>query len=168
MKNNSIIFKNPQDQTLFDLSYIGTMIIESKTIEINQQEHYFQIGDILCYNIKTNLFAKAIAINNIESEVCGAVLDIIDKDNFIMITKGEIETSRYTFDEGTKLYLSDVYPGKLVSIGPQDIVKEIATQTTNGILLNIQRGYRVNDSSSSGELEPYTKEELDEIIKNIW
>ena len=169
MNKNSIIFKNPQEHHLFDLSNIGTLISESKTIEINQQEHYFQVGDILYYNIKTKLFSKAIAVNNIESEVCGAVLEVVDKDNFIMITKGEIITTRYTFEEGTQLYLSDARPGKLVSIEPQYVIKQIATQTTDGILIDIQRGcYIPSDSSSSEELEPYTQEELDEIIKNIW
>lgn len=168
MKNNSIIFKNPHDQYLFDLSILGTIIHENKTIEINQQNHYFQVGDVLYYNVKTQMFAKAIAVNNIESEVCGVVSKIIDKDNFIILSKGEIETDRYTFNIDTPLYLSNVNPGKLVSIEPQDVIKQIATQTINGIMIDIQRGYRTLNQSFFGELESYTQEELDEIIKNIW
>ena len=168
MKHNSIIFKNPQEQYLFDLSALGSIIYEDRTIKINQQNHYFQVGDILYYNIKTQTFSKALAINNIESEACGAVSEIIDKDNFIILPKGEIKTNRYTFNIGTPLYLSDVYPGKLVSIEPQYVTKQIATQTINGIMIDIQQGYRTPNISSSEELEPYTQEELDEIIKNIW
>ena len=169
MNKNSIIFKNPQEHHIFDLSNIGTLLLESKTIEINQQNHYFQVADILYYNVKTNLFSKAIAVNNIESEVCGAVLEVIDKDNFIMITKGKIQTNRYSFESNTKLYLSDTKAGKLVSIKPQNVIKQIATQAYNGIILDIQRGYyNPLNISSSLELEPYTKEELDEIIKNVW
>lgn len=168
MRNNSTIFKNPQDAHLFDLSSIGSIIHEDKSIEINQQDHYFQIGEVLYYDVRTNKFARAVAVNNIESEVCGIVSDIIDKDNFVMIAKGLLETTQYTFDVGTALYLSDVHPGKLVSIEPLSIIKQIAVQTTDGIIIDIQRGWKTTSTSSSEELEPYTKSELDEIIKNVW
>lgn len=170
MKANSTIFKNPQDQHLFDLSCLGTITHENKTIKVNQQNHYFQVGDILYYNVKTNLFGKAVAVNNIASEVCGAVYEVIDKDNFVIVAKGEIKTTRYTFDEGTPLYLSENYPGKLISIQPSYIIKQVAIQTVDGIEIDIQRGYRIagNLSPSTEELVPYTQEELDEIIKNIW
>lgn len=166
---NSTIFKNPQDQHLFDLSYLGILTHERKTIEINQQAHYFQIGDVLYYDIQNHKFNKAIAKNSMESEVCGVVSEIIDIDNFVMITAGEIKTTRYTFDPGTILYLSDAHEGKLVSIEPAYTVKQIATQLSDGIMIDIQRGYRTpNTESGSETLEPYTKAELDEIIKNIW
>lgn len=166
---NTNIFKNPQDQHLFDLSYLGVLNHERKTIEINQQNHYFQIGDVLYYDIKNHKFAKALARNTIESEVCGVVSEIIDIDNFVMITSGEIKTTRYTFTPGTILYLSDAYEGKLVSIEPAYTVKQIATQLSDGIMIDIQRGYRTpNTESGSETLESYTQAELDEIIKNIW
>lgn len=166
---NSTIYKNPQDQHIFDLSQIGVLNHERKTIEINQQNHYFQVADVLYYDIKNHKFAKALARNTIESEVCGVVCEIIDIDNFVMIASGEIKTSRYTFDEGTILYLSDVSTGKLVSIEPKYTIKQIATQISDGIIVDIQRGYRTSETeSSSGPLEPYTQDELDEIIKNVW
>ena len=166
---NSTIYKNPQDQHLFDLSYLGVLTHERKTIEINQQNHYFQIGDVLYYDIKNHKFNKAIAKNSMESEVCGVVSEIIDIDNFIMITNGEIKTTRYTFTPGTILYLSDAHEGKLVSIQPTYTVKQIATQLSDGIMIDIQRGYRTpNTESGSETLEQYTQAELDEIIKNIW
>lgn len=168
MKSNSIIYKNPQGQYLFDLSVLGVVTNESKTIEINQQNHYFQVGDILYYNVKTKMFAKAVAINSIESEACIGVLKVVDKDNFIAISNGEILTDRYNFNVNTILYLSDVYPGKVVSIGPQSIIKQIGVKTENGIMLNIQRGYHILNNSLDEELEFYTQDELDEIIKNIW
>lgn len=166
---NSTIYKNPQDQHIFDLSQIGILNHENKTIEINQQNHYFQVTDVLYYDIKNHKFAKALARNTIESEVCGVVSEIIDIDNFVMITAGEIKTTRYTFDPGTILYLSDAHEGKLVSIEPAYTVKQIATQLSDGIMIDIQRGYRTpNTESGSETLEPYTQAELDEIIKNIW
>ena len=166
---NSIIYKNPQDQHLFDLSYLGILNHERKTIEINQQNHYFNIGDVLYYDIKNHKFDKAIAKNSIESEVCGVVSEIIDVNNFVMITNGEIKTTRYTFNPGTILYLSDAHEGKLVSIQPSYTIKQIATQLSDGIMIDIQRGYRTPDTESGSEtLESYTQTELDEIIKNIW
>ena len=166
---NSIIYKNPQDQHLFDLSYLGILNHERKTIEINQQNHYFQIGDVLYYDIKNHKFAKALARNTIESEVCGVVSEIIDVNNFVIITNGEIKTTRYTFNPGTILYLSDAHEGKLVSIQPSYTIKQIATQLSDGIMIDIQRGYRTPITyDSSDSLESYTQTELDEIIKNIW
>ena len=58
--NNSTIYKNPQDQHIFDLSQIGILNHENKTIEINQQNHYFQVTDVLYYDIKNHKFNKAI------------------------------------------------------------------------------------------------------------
>ena len=169
MRNNSIITKNPQEHHIFDLTRLGTVTITNDLIEVTQQNHFFQIGDVLYYNIKTQLFGKAVAVNNIESEVCGVVLDVKDKDTFVMITEGKINTSRYSFEIDTPLYLSEVYPGRLMSIEPKNVIKQIATQTVDGIIVDIQRGYRtVGSSSVLEELEPYTQSELDEIIKNIW
>lgn len=168
MRHNSIIFKNPQDQHLFDLSSIGSINHEDKSITINQEKHYFNVGEVLYYDVTTNKFSRAVAVNNIESEACGIVSEVIDNDNFVIIAKGLLETDKYNFSVGSKLYLSDVTPGKLVSIEPQSIIKQIAIQAANGIIIDIQRGWKITNTSSSEELEPYTKEELDEIIKNVW
>ena len=108
MRHNSTIFKNPQDQHLFDLSSIGSINHEDKSITINQEEHYFKVGEVLYYDVTTNKFSRAVAVNNIESEACGIVSEIIDKDNFVIIAKGLLETDKYNFSVGSKLYLSDV------------------------------------------------------------
>ena len=166
---NTNIFKNPNNEHLFDLSYFGILSREKKTIEINQKNHFFQVGDALYYNINEHKFDKAIAKNTIESEVCGVVTQVIDIDNFVIITGGKIQTNRYSFPEGTPLYLSDINSGKLVSIEPAYTVKQIAIQLLDGIMVDIQRGFRTPITyTSSDSLETYTKIELDEIIKNIW
>lgn len=165
---NSIIFKNPQETYLFDLSLIGTSTYESEIIQINQENHYFEIGDVLFYNVVTQKFEKAIAENSMFSEVCGIVSKVISLDYFEIVSSGEIVTDRYNFDTDTVLYLSDVTFGKLVSIPPENIVKEIATQITNGINVNIKRAFKLTETSTTEEYEAYTQEELDEIILNIW
>lgn len=168
MKNNSTIYKNVEDPRIFDLSLLGTVNYVNNAVSITQKDHFFQIGDVLFYNVQESCFLKAYAVNDIQSEVCGVVSRIFDKDNFEILPEGLIETSRYTFDIGTILYLSEVTPGKLISIPPSNIVKQIATQTSNGIIVNIKRGYHAGNPKDAEGLEPYTQEELDEIIKNIW
>ena len=169
MRNNSIIIKNPQEHHIFDLTQLGTIMQANKLIEITQPNHFFQVGDVLYYNVQKQMFGKAIAVNNIESEVCGVVSDVQDKDTFTLIAKGKVITARYDFENGSPLYLSEVHPGKLVSIEPRDIIKQVAIQVENGIEVDIKRGYKIaNTQIESEELEPYIQSELDEIIKNIW
>lgn len=165
---NTNIYKDPQNHHLFDLSYLGVIDRPIDTI-IKQENHYFQIGDVLYYNIKEYKFYGALAKNTIESEVVGLVSDIIDKDHFELINTGFLKTERYQFNIGTILYLSDVRAGKLVSIASTNVIKIIGTQQNGGILIDFQRGY-VNPETiyESEEYESYTKEELDEIIENIW
>ena len=160
--------KNPQERHIFDLTEFGTLTSLNQYIQISQPNHFFQVGDVLYYNIQTQSFGKAVAVNNIESEVCGVVFDVQDNDTFTLITEGEVQTPRYTFETGTPLYLSEAYPGRLMSIEPRNIFKQVAVQTENGIMIDIQRGYRDTNTFIDEELEPYTQTELDEIIKNIW
>lgn len=169
MRNNSIIIKNPQEHHIFDLTQLGTIMQTNKLIEITQPNHFFQVGDALYYNVKKQMFGRAIAVNNIESEVCGVVSEVQDKDTFTLIAKGKISTTRYNFNNGAQLYLSEVYPGKLVSIEPRNVLKQVAIQIENGIEIDIKRGYKITDALiESEEMEPYIQSELDEIIKNIW
>ena len=121
------------------------------------------------YDIKAKQFSKALAINSIESEVCGVVSNILGVNTFQLLTEGYLKTDKYNFALDTPLYLSESTSGKLTSIAPKGIVKQVATQTNNGIMIDIQRGYKISDTTvEDEELELYTKEELDEIIQNIW
>jgi len=165
---NSTIYKNPEEWKVLDFTNIGIKAYEDRLINIHQENHFFAIGDALFYNLSNSKFEKALAENSVFSEVCGLVSNITSIHEFEIITFGEIETNRYAFDIGTILYLSDVQPGKLVSIHPAEIVKEIAVQTENGILINIKRALKTTATSDSNIYEPYTQAELDEIILNIW
>ena len=168
-KNNSVIFKNPYDRMLHDITFAGTYDKVDTTIQIEQITHGFQVGEALYYDVKDKTFAKALAINSIESEVCGVVSEVIGVNTFRILTEGYLKTDKYSFVLDTPLYLSESTPGKLTSIAPKGIVKQVATQTSNGIIIDIQRGYKISDTTvEDEELEPYTQEELDEIIQNIW
>lgn len=165
---NSIIYKNPEEYSVLDFTNIGIKLYEDKIMDIHQENHYFDVGDALFFNIKTNKFEKALAENNIFSEVCGVVSKINSIDDFEIISHGEIQTGRYAFELNTKLYLSDIQPGKLLSIHPAVIVKEIATQIEDGIFVNIKRALKTTATSDTNTYENYTQEELNEIISNIW
>lgn len=169
---NTVIFKNPYDNesAVFDLSFLNGSNIINKTVTIEQNIHGFQVGDVLYFDLVNKKFAKAMAINTAESEACGVVSDASDINRFSMLCKGNIKTKRYDFEIGTELYLSESSPGKLIT-GPLMFAKKIAEKTGNGIYVNIQRGFKIDPSDnyddSQFSLEPYTKEELDIIIKNI-
>lgn len=166
-KLNSNIYKNPEEQHIIDLSRMGTIEVINNQ-EVIQENHYFHIGDVVYYDIQMKRFSLAIARNTIESEVVGLVSRVIDMDTFVLTNTGTLYTDRYAFPDKTVLYLSDINPGKLVSIAPM-FVKPVAIQTTNGIIIDIARGWADKDSVLEPiEYEPYTQEELDEIISNIW
>lgn len=167
---NSNIYKNITKECLYDLSDIGTLLIDPADVLIEQEKHGFFVGDVLYFDIKAMKFDRAIARNTIESEVCGIISEVIDINTFKMINHGVIQTDRYNFAINSPLYLSEMYRGKLVSIEPKTNVIQIGIQQTNSIKIDIVRGFQIADSTEEydGTLEPYTKEELDEIIKNIW
>jgi len=165
---NSVIYKNPEEWKVLDFTNIGIKVYEDKIIGIHQESHYFAIGDALFYNVITNKFEKALAENTMFSEVCGVVSKINTIDDFEIISFGEIKTDRYLFEVNTPLYLSDIQPGKLVSIHPNEIAKEVATTTLNGIMVDIKRAVKTTATSDSNTYETYTQQELDEIIGNIW
>lgn len=169
MKTNSIIYKDPEERQVFDLSSVGTIFMTGESlIEIHQERHKLRIGDVIYYDIIEKKFDMAIAQNTIESEACGIVNQVVDEDNFTFIPKGLFETDLYSFTPGSVVYLSGSVHGKLTSIRPDNVVKEIGIIVPNGIMINIQRGFRARISDNLEELEPYTEEELQEIIKNIW
>ncbi len=170
MKNNSVIFKNPEDDHLIDLTYLGTMLKEDTTIQITQDNHFFIPGDVLAYNLESKKFIRALAVNTIQSEVCGVVSEYIDSNNFILVAKGIVNAPQYKFPNGSILYLSEVIPGKLMSIQPTNVFREIATQVSNGVIeVKLKVGLTTGISTQQPQetLEPYTKTELDEIIVNV-
>lgn len=166
-KKNSTIFKNPEDPHLINLTLLGTISREDTTITIEQEDHCFQIGDVLYYDIKNLKFGKALAINTMEGEVCGIVSEVTDQNRFVLITEGKLVTDRYKYLPTSPLFLSEVIPGTLMSIPPTSVSKQVAVQVEDGIQVDIHMGYYLGGEAAKVGLEPYTKEELDEIILNV-
>lgn len=167
MRNNSTIFQNPEGQHLLDFTPLGSFTTENREIRIKQEFHTFIVGDALYYDVKEEKYSKALAINNIESEVCGIVSEVVNADEFIIITEGNIKTDRYKYSNGSVLYLSEVIPGFLMSANPTSVIKQVAVQTANGINVGIKMGYHLGGTPEKISMEPYTKEELDDIILNV-
>lgn len=168
MKTNSTIFKNPEDEHLIDLTYLGTMLRENSTIQIEQKNHFFMPGDVLAYSLKDKEFIRAIALNTMESEICGVVSESIDQNNFILVVKGVVQTPQYKYPNGSILWLSEVVPGKLVSVNPTKTFRQVATQVSPGVIdVELKMGVTMGSYRPIEQLDHYTKEELDEIILNV-
>lgn len=167
-RQNSNIFNDAEnDAGVFNMSALA---IKTEVPAYFNQWHTFHVGDVLYYDGKMKEFRLAVGENTQKSEAAGVVCEVIDQENFAIAQAGKVETgTRYKYPVGSKLYLSDSRPGMLVSIPPVGAVKEIGMMVADGIIMvDIQRGfiqstYQQPDPSS----EPYTREELEEIIQNI-
>ena len=169
-RDNSVIFKDPEDADyLRDLTYVGTLEVEDNSITITQSNHCFAIADVICYNLGKLEYQRALAVNTVDSEICGVVKEVIDSNSFVLVTRGKIDGTKYSHPEGSDLWLSEVSPGHITSIEPTNVFRKIGAQLGPGsIEVSLDRGFTTGSSTSSGgSLEPYTKEELDEIIANI-
>ena len=168
MKKNSVIFDNPEEQKIFDLSHIGIKITPNgSTLQIRQENHLFRVGHVIYYDITSGLFMKAIAKNTIESEACGIVSKIISENEFQFVTSGLFSTDKCSYENGSVLYLSENTYGKLSMITPSKVSKEIGIKVPEGIMINIQAGLKFIEQDKIETLEHYTPEELQEIISEI-
>lgn len=168
MRVNSVIFKDSEDGHLIDFTYLGTMLKENFSIQIYQEGHFFFSGDVLAYSFEKGEFVRAIARNTMQSEICGVVSEIIDINNFILVTKGTVQAPQYKYPDGSTLYLSEVIPGKLNSIFPTKTFREVATQISTGIIeVNLKFGTTMGSFKPDSPPGHYTKDELDEIIANL-
>ena len=171
MRKNSTIYRSPEEPSIFDISSLGTYVKEDTEIKITQSMHYFREGDALYYDPMTVKFQKAIANNTIASEVCGIVSEVINLNTFIIVTEGEVMVPRYQYSPDSTLYLSESIDGHLTSIQPTYVIKPLGKQIEPGkILVDIQRSFVMAERDAfvnTEELEPYTQQELDEIILNV-
>ena len=143
--NNSVIYRNVFEDEYINFSALGAYGSDDK-IRLSEHMNGFKIGDAIYYDFKTKHYKKAL-----------------------------IQTDRYdNIENGTTFYLSDVIPGRLTEIEPSNISKIIGNKTTNGIYINIQRGYHLSEKEIPDIIEPrrYTKQEIhdviDTVMKNIY
>ena len=150
--NNSVIYRDVDEEKIVDFSHIGSSVQYEK-ITLYEENHYFEVGDAIYYDMHTNHYRRALAINTIMSEVIGVVSKIINKNEFQLCMKGNIFTSRYdSIPNGSYLYLSNMITGKLIQNEPEDISKIIGIKIKNGqINIDIQRGFHLTDNEGYKE-----------------
>ena len=168
--DNSVIFRDVDEDNILDFTHIGSDNTEFQTIELYELSNGFIVGDAIYYDIHNKHYRRALANNSIMSEVIGVVSKIIDKDNFELTLKGNIITDRYSdIDNGKPLYLSPVITGKLIEIEPSNVSKIIAIKIQGGIKVDIQRGYHLQQNELNySDVRYYTKEEIEDIINTIF
>lgn len=169
-RDNSVIFRDVDVDNVLDFTHIGSSEENFRTIELEEESNGFILGDAIYYDIKTNHYRRALAINDIMSEVIGVVSKIINKDRFELTMKGTIILDRYdTYENGDFLYLSDIITGKLVNLEPRNISKIIAVKINNGIKIDIQRGYHLlqTDEQTYTDVRYYTNQEIQDVITTI-
>jgi len=164
--NNSTIYRDV-DEEYTDLSFLGGS--ENPIIKITEQDNGFLVGDALYYDFKTNHYRRALAFNQIMSEVIGVVSKIFDKDTFELTLKGSIILDRYDdVTDGDLLYLSSNVSGKLVKDEPYNISKIIAVKEPKGIFVDIQRGFYLNKENTDNlNFRYYTEQEIQDLVTRI-
>lgn len=111
---NSNIYKNIFSHLIFDVYSIQDKLITypyKKLNSIFQMNHNFEIYDFV-YIDKYGFYQKGIANSEETYAVVGMVYEIIDEDNFVLMTNGIINNPfEFESDSGI-IYLSDIEPGK--------------------------------------------------------
>ena len=80
----------------------------NQTIVVNQPSHSFSVGNLIRYNGTT--YSLALADTPENAEVVGIVYQVIDSDNFVYLTEGEI-TTLSGLNPGAVYFLDLTTPG---------------------------------------------------------
>jgi hypothetical protein len=172
---NSVIKSDEsyEEPTITDLSLLGASNKDDRKLMIYELNNGFNTGDALYYDYTSGHYRRAIAVNTILSEVVGVVGKVIDKDNFELVLKGDIETNKFDLiPDDSPLYLSPLITGKLIPNEPNNISKVIAIKKKYGLIkVDIQRGYSLIDekidSTTYSDARFYTTQEIKEITNQI-
>src|ERR1035437_768622 len=105
---------------------------------ITQQNHNFQIGDVI--ELNGGIYQKAIANNSSNGEVVGIVSSVENSNNFTVALSGSIE-GLSNLTAGTVYFLSDSVAGLLTDLEPNQagsVSKPllIAKNDTSGYIFN--------------------------------
>lgn len=151
LRVNSNIYKNIFSHILLELYYLQEDItsVTKKENEIFQYNHNLELYDLVYLN-SNGLYKKGLA-NEEQYNVIGIVSKVINQNEFILLTFGQIETN-YDFNSDSGiLYLSDTEPGKFCTYEEltTNFYTPIGFYTGNTITINIL------DSSVGDVLKKY-------------
>lgn len=170
---NSNIYKNIFGFDVMDYTMIASKLQNQITSlnEIKQENHGFSAGDVL-YKDSNGNYGKALA-NADRSNVVGIVTKVASSDIFTLMSTGVMEYEYLPYKDTTILYLSDRLEGKLAHY--LDIYNKVyvpvAIYINKKIILNIQSGISgvyLQPYSDEARFEPYSKEDIDDIIETVW
>jgi hypothetical protein len=123
----------------------GAPGVDMGRITVTQAAHAFVLGNCLRIQNSATTYLKAMADTAVNAEVVGIVSQVVDANNFMLVTHGRI-TGLSGLVKGTVYFLSDTTPGLLVTTEPTPngvkVSKPllIADSTTSGFFIN-QRGF---------------------------
>lgn len=148
---NTNIYKNIFENILFDLYEIQNNItgVYKQENTIFQYKHNFDLYDLV-YRDNNGLYKKGLA-NEEQYGVIGIISKIVNANEFVLLTFGQIEIDyNFSSDSGI-LYLSDTEPGKFCTYEEltTNFYTPIGFYTGNTITLNIL------DSSVGDVLKKY-------------
>jgi len=173
---NSNIYANIFPEEVLNVDYIEKL--KENTIiscnEVRQENHGFQINDVVAYNSKDGYF-KPLATKNTR-DIIGVVSSVRNENIFTLMTEGRLEYPSSPFTDTTILYLSDKQAGKMVHY--KDIENTsyipIAIYTDRSIIINILDGVFGAPLAPYGNVqelpenfEHYDTSELQEVIDTI-
>lgn len=150
-RRNSNIYKNIFNHFLLELYDLQPFLdgIYKKETTIFQYKHGFELHDLLRIN-DNGLYEKGLAVES-KYNVVGIVKEIVNENEFVLISYGPIETNlNFTSDSGV-LYLSDTQEGKFCTFEELEtnFYTPIGFYTGNTITINIL------DSSVGDTLKKY-------------
>lgn len=116
--------------------YSGVSASGSTLINVYQPSHGFNILDVLKSSGVNGQYSLAQANSTANADAIGIVYDVIDPDNFVLISYGEVINANIPNETpGTVLYLSATTPGQLTITEPYEynqVSKPMAIITTSG------------------------------------
>lgn len=150
-RRNSNIYKNIFNHFLLELYDLQPFLngIYKKETTIFQYKHGFELYDLLRIN-DNGLYEKGLAIES-KYNVVGIIGEIINENEFVLISYGPIETNLNFASDSGVLYLSDTQEGKFCTFEELEtnFYTPIGFYTGNTITLNIL------DSSVGDTLKKY-------------
>lgn len=103
-------------------------------VEINQNNHELSVGDAVYNN--NGIYKKADSSYYFSSIVVGIVKEVIDENNFIIVTSGLAQIPTFdSFDDGIILYLAN--DGTVSDIF-SSIIVEVGIKVSQGIIVRIE------------------------------
>ena len=134
--------------------------------QVNQTGHGLSLYDAIRYNSLTSTYVKAQANNDINSQVCGIVLEVIDVNNFKFTQGGIIEGSAPPFTAGYEYFLSPTVAGLIISLPePEvwsigDVRQSLGWATPEGFKVEIDVGDLIEETIFDPAYELYIPKEV--------